>query len=85
MLENGMPFIEMVDKFTVAPAKMYHLPYGDVSVGKIADIVLVDPNEKWVVEGFASKSSNSPFIGEEMTGRIRYTVCEGKIAYSLVK
>lgn len=83
--ENGMPFIEMVDKFTVAPAKMYHLPYGDVSVGKIADIVLVDPDEKWVVEGFASKSSNSPFIGEEMTGRIRYTVCEGKIAYSLVK
>ncbi len=83
--ENGMPFAEMVDKFTVGPAAMYHLPYGDVSVGKSADIVLVDPDEKWVVEGFASKSSNSPFIGEEMTGRIHYTVCKGKIAFSLVK
>lgn len=80
--ENGMPFAEMVDKLTVGPAAMYHLPYGDVSVGKSADIVLVDPDEKWVVDGFQSKSQNSPFIGEELIGKVKCTICKGKIVYT---
>ena len=83
--EAGMSLMEVVDKLTAAPAAMYHLPFGDVSVGKSADIVLVNPDEKWIVEGFRSKSQNSPFIGEEMTGRIHCTICEGKIVYRLVK
>lgn len=83
--EEGMPFADMVYKFTVAPAQMYQLPYGDISVGKSADIVLVEPNEKWKVKGFASKSANSPFMGEEMTGKIHYTVCRGKLVYELEK
>ena len=80
--EAGMSLMEVVDKLTAAPAAMYQLPYGDVSVGKSADIVLVNPDEKWVVEGFRSKSQNSPFIGEELTGKVKCTICKGKIVYT---
>ena len=30
---------------------------------------------------FASKASNSPFIGWELPGKVRYTICNGKVVY----
>ena len=67
---------------TCNPAAFYHLPAGSVETGAPADLVLFDPEETWTVTGqFASKSSNSPFIGETMPGVVRYTICGGQIVY----
>jgi dihydroorotase len=46
-----------------------------------ADLVIFNENEKWKVDGFVSKSSNSPFTGEELYGRVKYTICNGKVVY----
>jgi len=46
-----------------------------------ADIVIFDPNEKSTKKEFVSKSSNSPFIGQELYGKVKYTICNGKIVY----
>lgn len=54
---------QLIEKMTINPASLYHLPYGSVAEGKSADLVLFDPNEKWTPETYASKSSNSPFTG----------------------
>ena len=54
---------------------------GHLSAGADADLVLFDPNEKWTVKEFKSKATNSPFIGEELYGKVKYTICGGKIAY----
>lgn len=41
-----------------------------------------DENETWTVgEHFKSKASNSPFIGEILQGKVKYTICDGKIVY----
>ena len=71
----------LIEKMTINPASLYHLPCGSVAEGKSADLVLFDPNEKWTPETYASKSSNSPFTGWELYGKVKYTICDGKIVY----
>lgn len=74
---------EMLSKMTVNPARLYHLDAGQIKVGAPADIVIFDENEKWTVgPSFKSKSSNSPFIGMEVYGRVKYTLCNGKTVYT---
>lgn len=68
-------------RMSTAPAELYHLPGGHLAEGEPADLVIFHPEETWIVEKFASKSSNSPFIGETMPGVVYYTVCNGKIVY----
>ena len=72
---------QLIEKMTINPANLYHLPCGSVTEGKAADLVLFDPNEKWIPETYASKSSNSPFTGWELYGKVNYTICDGKIVY----
>ena len=74
---------ELIEKMSYAPAKLYHLDAGYVAEGGPADLVIFDPNKEWVVETFASKAANSPFIGEKMPGVISYTICGGKVVYSV--
>ncbi len=79
--EAGMSMMEVLDKLTAKPAAMYNIDRGDLRVGGPADIVIFNPNEKWTATGFQSKSQNSPFIGEELTGKVKYTICKGKVVY----
>lgn len=71
----------LFERMSTAPAKLYGLCGGAIAEGKEADLVIFHPAETWEVSEFASKSSNSPFVGETMPGVIYYTVCDGKIVY----
>ena len=72
---------ELIRKMSYAPAKLYHLDAGYLAEGGPADLVVFDPHKKWVVDTFASKAVNSPFVGETMPGVISYTICGGRIVY----
>lgn len=74
---------ELIEKMSYAPAKLYHLDAGYVAEGGPADLIAFDPNKEWMVDSFASKSANSPFIGERMPGVISYTICGGKVVYQI--
>ena len=63
------------------PADMYHLDAGYLAEGGPADMILVDPKAKYTVDKFVSKASNSPFIGWELTGEVKTTICSGKVVY----
>ncbi len=80
-----LTMLQLLEKMTVNPAKLYHLPYGTIQEGAAADFVLFDPDETWIPTEYASKSSNSPFTGKELTGKVKYTICGGKIVYADVK
>ena len=73
---------QLLEKMTINPAKLYHLPYGTIKEGADADFVIFNPDETWIPTEYASKSSNSPFTGQELTGKVKYTVCGGRIVYS---
>ncbi len=81
--EGHLTMMELLEKMTINPANLYHLDAGYVAVGGKADLVIFDENEVYTVgEQFASKSKNTPFIGWELTGKVKYTICNGKIVYS---
>ena len=81
---DGIPIQQIIECMSYNPARMYHLDAGVLREDGPADIVIFNPNEKWIVNenDFASKSKNSPFIGRELTGKVKFTICDGKIVYA---
>lgn len=77
-----LDLMTLLEKMTVNPAGLYHLDAGVLQEGKRADLVIFDENEEWTVgDTFYSRSSNSPFIGRTLTGKVKYTICDGRIVY----
>ena len=78
-----LTLLELMRKMSQNPAALYHLPYAGITEGAPADLVIFDADEEWKVESFRSKAVNSPFKGWTLTGRVHYTICEGKVVYNL--
>ena len=76
-----LSLMQLLEKMTVNPARLYHLPSGELKEGRAADIVLFDPEERWTPTEYASLSSNSPFTGCELFGKVKFTICSGEIVY----
>ncbi len=76
-----LTLMELLGKMTCNPASLYKLPGGSIEVNAPADFVIFNPDEEWIVNGFVSKSANSPFLGAKLFGKIHYTICDGKIVY----
>lgn len=74
--------IELMKKMSLNPARFYHLDAGRLQTGAPADLVIFDEGETWTVEGYQSKSANSPFTGKSLQGKVKYTICGGKIVYA---
>lgn len=66
-----LTYLQLMEKMSVKPAELYNLDTANISEGKPADIVIFDPNEKWVAGDYASKAENTPFTGMEMTGKVK--------------
>lgn len=82
LVRTGILTMEyMLKKMTLNPARLYGMDKGYIAKGAPADLVIFDEFEKWIVEEFHSKSCNSPFIGEELYGKVKYTICAGRIVY----
>lgn len=78
---------DLVKKLATNPARILGIDKGTLGVGGDADIIVVSPHKEWLVkkEEFLSRSKNSPFIGRKLRGLVEYTICHGKIMYSLVR
>lgn len=80
--KGHLTLLKLLEKMTINPANFYKLDAGTIEEGKFADLVIFDENEEWIVpEKFASKANNTPFIGEKLYGKVKYTICNGKIVY----
>ncbi|MFR4772055.1 MAG: dihydroorotase, partial [Streptococcus sp.] len=44
-------------------------------------VIFADKEKRQVTADFKSKAANSPFVGEELTGSVKYTICDGEIVY----
>lgn len=75
--------MQMAEKMSYNPARIVGLDKGDIQPGKAADLVIFDPDETYCIDknDFVSKGRNTPFHGREVTGRVKYTICDGKIVY----
>lgn len=79
--QGHLNMLDMLEKITINPAKLYNLDRGYISQGSRADITIFDPEEESIIGNFLSKSSNSPFKGQNLKGKIKYTISGGEFAY----
>lgn len=76
---------KLIEKMSLNPAQLYNLDAGYIKEGSKANIVIFNEEESYVVDGFQSKSENSPYKGKELYGKVLYTICDGEIVYENVK
>ena len=75
---------QLTERMSGAPARILGLEGGALKEGGVADIMLADLNEKYVIDGrkFVSKGKNTPFNGSEVYGRVKATIVDGKVRFS---
>ncbi len=78
-----IPLIKLIELMSTRPAKILGIDAGTLKIGFPADIVIFSEDEKWRVDvkKLHGKSINSAFKGIELTGKVKYTICGGKVVY----
>jgi dihydroorotase len=75
--------VRLIESLTAGPAAILHKNIGSLKKGFYADVVVIDPGSKWIVNPakFESKSVNSPFTGVELAGRVVMTIYQGETVF----
>ncbi len=83
--QENVSLLDALSRVTINPAQLLGVKTGHLSVGAHADVCVFDPKATWKVEPAALKSQgkNTPFNGYNMQGRVRHTIVEGLVAYSI--
>lgn len=75
---------QAIEKMTIGPARALGIDAGSLTIGKPADITVIDPDLEWTVDKnkFFSKGRNTPFHGWKLKGKAVLTMVGGKIVYA---
>ena len=76
----------IVDALTIVPASLLDLPPSALKIGYPADICLVDLNQEtsFEPEEIASKSKNTPWLNQKLSGKVIYTILDGRITWEAI-
>jgi len=77
-----MPLKELLKLLTVNPRRVMGFEEDLFKIGCAAELTILDPTQEWIYkeQNIYSKSRNTPFIGEKLRGKVRYTISKGTIA-----
>lgn len=87
LVKNGLIKLErLIELMSSKPASIIRKDLGNIALGKIADIAVIDINKAYTIDSnkFYSKGKNTPFNGYEVYGVVDYTLVNGKIVYRRV-
>jgi dihydroorotase len=87
LVEPGIiTWAQLVDRMSVAPARLFHMRGGSLGKGSPGDVTVFDPKRRWTVDPsrFVSKGRNTPYAGVELIGRAVCTVVGGRIVHRLI-
>ena len=78
-----LDWLTALEKMTVRPAQVLGISKGTLQIGADADVTIIDPDTTWTVEPdiFFSKSNNSPYRGETLSGRASTVIVAGSIKF----
>lgn len=81
--EHNIALSTAIARLTIAPAGILGLDAGHLSVDSPADICIFDPQHYWKIEAksLISQGKNTPFLGLEVAGKVRYTFLNGHTVY----
>jgi dihydroorotase len=79
-----LPLSAALARITCDPAAILGIEAGALGIGSPADVCIFDPAAPWQVtpEALRSEGKNTPFLGYEMTGRVRTTLVGGRIVFA---
>ena len=84
MIDEGvLDWPTAIHRLSTAPAKIAGIDGGTIKPGSVADVVIIDPDATWTVHAsqFRSRCQSSPLDGQELRGRVRYTIVGGEIRF----
>ena len=81
--QEKLPLALALARITCDPAAILGIEAGSLSVGSPADVCVFDPDETWRVtpDALRSQGKNTPFMGYEVSGRVRMTLVGGRIVF----
>jgi len=81
--ENKVGLSEALARVTMHPASILGIDAGHLAPGQVADVCIFDPREAWTVApaALASQGKNTPFLGIELSGRVRFTLVAGQVVH----
>ncbi len=81
--ENKIPLSKAIETITQTPAKILGVVAGDIGINANADICIFDQKQYWKVErkALVSQGKNTPFLGLELAGKVKYTLVNGHIVH----
>jgi len=81
--ETGLGLPKAIERVTSIPAHVLGIDAGHLSVGASADICIFDANAYWQVTPavLRSQGKNTPFLGMELAGSVRWTLVAGHIVF----
>jgi dihydroorotase len=82
LVDTGfLDWFGLVEKMSLNPARILGVDKGSLGEGRVADMAIIEPGQKWQVakDLFLSKSKNSSFIGKDLKGVVAYTIYKGAI------
>ena len=81
--EDRVPLASALARVTADPARVLGVDAGQLAVGAAADICVFDPEQRWTVlpDALKSQGKNTPFLGLELQGKVRYTLVGGQIVH----
>ena len=81
--EDGVPLPAALARITSEPAQLIGSGAGDLAVGRAADVCVFDPEAYWKVDraSLRSQGKNTPFLGLEVPGKVRFTLVAGQFVH----
>ncbi|HWU82482.1 MAG TPA: amidohydrolase family protein, partial [Methylophilaceae bacterium] len=81
--EHKVPLVDALSRITNHPSRVLGIRAGTLSIDADADVCIFDPDHYWKVEPQAlhSQGKNTPFLGLELPGKVRYTLLHGHVVY----
>jgi dihydroorotase len=81
--DADLPLLDALAPVTCRPADLLGLPQGRLKSGTPADLILFDPGKPWLCERehLRSRSTNSPFDGRRLQGRVMRTLIGGETVF----
>ena len=83
LLGNYLDMKALVERMSLTPAKLLKNGRGTLKEGSVADLVIADIDNEYVIDSdkFLSKGKNTPFNGKKVRGKVLYTLCNGKVVF----
>jgi dihydroorotase len=78
-----LPLAATLARITTEPARILGVEAGRITLGAPADLAIFDPRAAFQVspQSLKSQGKNTPFLGYELAGRVRYTLLGGSVVY----